>query len=263
MLWFTRRRRSRLLQQPLPGAWWEIIDRRVPLVRGLGAEERRRLGGIVRVLLDEKRFEGCGGLVITDEIRLTILSHAAVLVLNRPGEYYPDLRSILVYPSEYRVTAEEFGPAGIVTESDEVRLGETWPEGSLVLSWEDVLLGAAGEDDGRNVVFHEFAHQLDGQSGDMDGAPELAGPAGYRDWARVLGREYEELSRTIERGQEPLLDPYGLTDPAEFFAVATELFFERPRATQATYPELYQQLAKFYGQDPAGRSPPEPGADGI
>jgi Mlc titration factor MtfA (ptsG expression regulator) len=263
MVWFTRRRRSKLLQQPLPEAWWALIDRRVPLVGGLGADERRRLGGIVRVLLAEKRFEGCGGLVITDEIRLTILSQAAVLVLNRPDEYYPDLRSILVYPSEYRVMAEEFGPAGIVTESDEVRLGETWPEGSLVLSWEDVLLGAAGEDDGRNVVFHEFAHQLDGQSGDMDGAPELAGPAGYRDWARVLGREYEALAQAVERGREPLLDPYGSTHPAEFFAVATELFFERPVATKRTYPELYQQLASFYRQDPTERAgrvgPIEPG----
>jgi Mlc titration factor MtfA (ptsG expression regulator) len=254
MLWFKGRRRSKLIQQPLPEAWWLIVDRRVPLARKLDPEERRRLGGIIRVLLEEKRFEGCAGLQITDEIRLTIACQAALLVLNRPGDYYPNLRSILVYPAEYRVTTEEFGPAGIVTESDEVRLGETWPEGSLVLSWEDVLRGAADEDDGRNVVFHEFAHQLDGQSGDMDGAPALPGPARYRDWARVLGKEYEDLARSLERGQQPLLDPYGSTHPAEFFAVATELFFERPEATRRTYPDLYQQLMSFYGQDPAGRS---------
>lgn len=253
MLWFKRHRRRSLLQQPLPAAWWGLLDQRVPMVRGLDPEERRRLGGIVRVLLAEKRFEGCAGFEVTDEVRLTIVCQAAVLVLNRPGEYYPNLRSILVYPAEYRVTAEEYGPAGIVTESDEVRLGETWPDGSLVLSWEDVLRGAAGEDDGRNVVYHEFAHQLDGQSGDMDGAPELAGPAGYRDWARVLGKEYEALALDVERGRRPLLDPYGSTHPAEFFAVATELFFERPIATQRTYPELYQQLAIFYRQDPAVR----------
>lgn len=256
MLWFKQRRRSRLMREALSAASWSIIDRRVPMVVGLGAEERQRLGGIIRVLLDEKRFEGCAGLEITDEIRLTIACQAAILVLNRPGDYYPNLRSILVYPSEYRVTTEEHGPAGVVIESDEVRLGETWPEGSLVLSWVDVIRGAADEDDGRNVVFHEFAHQLDGQSGEMDGAPDLPGPARYRDWARVLGREYEVLVRSVDRGQDPLLDPYGSTHPAEFFAVATELFFERPHATRRQYPELYQQLAAFYQQDPAGRSCP-------
>ncbi len=223
------------------------------MVRRMNASERQRLGGIVRVLLNEKRFEGCGGLEITDEIRLTIASQAAILVLGLEGEFYPDLRSILVYPDEYRVMTEEDGPAGMVIESDEVRLGETWSEGSLVLSWDDVLRGAAGEDDGRNVVFHEFAHQLDGQSGDMDGAPALDSPAGYRDWARVLGREYEALARAVRRGGEPLLDPYGSTHPAEFFAVATELFFERPVETRREYPELYQQLVLFYRQDPARR----------
>lgn len=254
MLWFKHHRRRSLLQQPLPAAWWGLLDQRVPMVRGLDPEERRRLGGIVRVLLAEKRFEGCAGFEITDEVRLTIAGQAAILVLNRPGDYYPNLRSILVYPAEYRVTTEEIGPVGIVTQSDEVRLGETWPEGSLVLSWEDVVRGAADEDDGRNVVFHEFAHQLDGQSGDMDGAPELAGPAGYRAWARVLGREYEQLTLAVRRGRDSLLDPYGATHPAEFFAVATELFFERPDATRRTYPELYQQLAAYYRQDPAGRT---------
>lgn len=241
------------MAEPLPPAWWELIDRRVPIVRRLDASERARLGGIVRVLLDEKRFEGCAGLVVTEEMRLTIAAQAALLILNRPDDgFYPTLRSILVYPAGYRVRHSRPGPAGIVTERDEVRLGETWTEGSLVLSWADVVRGAEDEDDGRNVVFHEFAHQLDGQAGCMDGAPPLPDAARYRAWARVLGGAYAELVDSVRAGEEELLDGYGATHPAEFFAVATELFFERPRAMRRRYPRLYEQLAGFYGQDPAG-----------
>ena len=251
--YFRARRRSRLASDPLPDDWWGIIDRRVPAVAGLTPADRERLGGIVRVLLAEKRFEGCAGLAMTDEIRVTIAAQAGLLILNRPGDFYPGLRSILVYPAAYRVTSQEEGPLGIVTEEDEVRLGEAWAEGSVVLSWEDVVHGAAEPEDGRNTVLHEFAHLLDAQGGDMDGAPALSGPARYRDWARVLGREFEELVEDVHRGQRPLLDPYGATHPAEFFAVATEVFFERPLALRREHSELYAQLAQFYAQDPAAR----------
>lgn len=250
-----RRRRNRLMGTPLPEAWWAVIRARVPALSRLTESDRARLGGIVQVLLDEKNFEGCAGLVMTDEIRLTIASQAALLVLNRPGDYYQGLYSILVYPAAYRAPTEEVGPLGIVTEDDEVRLGEAWTEGSVVLSWTDVVRGASHDDDGRNVVIHEFAHLLDGQAGDMDGAPVLSSPAQASDWARILGREYEELIDDVERGKRSVLDPYGATHPAEFFAVASELFFERPRVLHRRHPDLYGELARFYTQDPAAREP--------
>lgn len=248
-----RRRRNRLMATPLPLSWWALIDTRVPAAARLSETERARLGGIVQILLNEKNFEGCAGLAMTDEIRLTIACQAALLVLNRPGDYYPGLYSILVYPAAYRAPTEEVGPLGIVTEDDEVRLGEAWTEGSVVLSWADVLRGARQEDDGRNVVIHEFAHLLDGQAGDMDGAPALSNPAQASDWARILGREYEELIDDVERGRRSVLDPYGATHPAEFFAVSSELFFERPRVLRRRHPDLYAELARFYAQDPAAR----------
>lgn len=251
-----RRRRKRLIATPLPDAWWRLIDDRVPSISRLTQTERARLGGIVQVLLNEKNFEGCAGLTLTDEIRITIACQAALLVLNRPGDYYPGLYSILVYPAAYRAPTEEIGPLGIVTEDDEVRLGEAWTEGSVVLSWEDVLRGARRDDDGRNVVIHEFAHLLDGQAGDMDGAPLLTSPAQASDWARILGREYEALIDDVERGRRSVLDPYGATHPAEFFAVASELFFERPRVLRSRHPNLYGELARFYAQDPASRESP-------
>ncbi len=258
MLGFLRnRRRARLREQPLPDRWWAIIDRRIPLIRGMSAADRREIGGIINILLAEKRFEGCAGVKITDEIRVTIAAQAGVLLLHRDSDYYPTLRTILVYPRAYIARNVEHNPDGTVTEGPESRLGESWDLGSVVLSWDDVVRGAADEDDGHNVVLHEFAHQLDGESGDMDGAPALRGSARYRDWARVLGAEYEDLLADLHDGHRTLLDPYAATNPAEFFAVATELFFERPGAMRRMHPELYEQLSRFYAQDPAGNPAPD------
>jgi Mlc titration factor MtfA (ptsG expression regulator) len=254
MLGFLRRRRrERIGARPLPDAWWAIIDRRVPMIAAMEGADRRELGRIVRILLDEKRFEGCGGLVMTDEVRVTIAAQAAVLLLRRPDRrYYPTLRSILVYPSAYFANTTRRNPDGTITEGPQGRRGESWFRGSLVLSWDDVVRGAARADDGRNVTLHEFAHQLDGDSGGMNGAPVLASPARYRDWARVLGEEYAELAEDMHKGHRTVIDPYGATNPAEFFAVVTELFFERPAALRRHHPELYEQLAGFYGPSPAG-----------
>lgn len=197
----------------------------------------------------------CAGFVVTDEVRLTIAVQAAMLVLHRPNDFYPTLQSILVYLAGYLARFEETEDSGVVTEVEEERLGEAWPEGSVVLSWADVLLGAADEDDGRNVVLHEFAHLLDARTGDMDGLPDLAGLVDPQEWARVMGREYRRLSRAVRRGQKPPLDEYGTTHPAEFFAVATELFFERPLLAREHSPEMYQLLVQYYAQDPAALTP--------
>lgn len=251
--WLKKRRRARLRATPLASSSWAIIDRRVPMVRAMSDSDREELGGIVQILLDEKEFEGCAGLTITDEIRLTIAAQAGALLLHRATDYYPTLRTILVYPRAYVVQHARRNPDGTVTEGPQGRLGESWHRGAVVLSWDDVVRGAATPDDGRNVVLHEFAHQLDGEGTGMDGAPLLASGARYRDWARVLGAEYRTLAEELHRGHRTLLDPYASTNPAEFFAIATEFFFERPDAMRSQHPELYGQLAMFYEQDPASR----------
>jgi Mlc titration factor MtfA (ptsG expression regulator) len=247
------RRRKRLRATPLPDAWWAIIDRRIPAIAALPPQARNELAGIVQVLLAEKQFLGAGGLEITDEIRVTIAAQAALLLLGRDTRYYPTLHTIYVYPSAYASTAQRRNPDGTITESLQPRLGESWHRGALVLSWSDVLRGSADPADGHNVTLHEFAHQLDSEWGGMEGAPALPSAAHFRDWARVLGDEYGSLLADLHAGHHTLLDPYAATNPAEFFAVATELFFERPLAMRAQHPALYAQLAEFYHQDPAPR----------
>lgn len=239
------------MQKPLPLDWLASIERNVPYYSYLTFKERRELQGLVQVFLDEKRFEGCGGLEISDEIRLTIAAQACILLLGRQTDFYPKLRSILVYPHAYVAPATNHHPDGTVSEGFQHRLGESWSQGNVVLSWADVLRRASSSCDGRNVVFHEFAHQLDGESGSCNGAPILPEPSMYADWARVLGADYDALVDAVEQGKTTLVDKYGATNPAEFFAVVTELFFEKPLELDAGHPELYGQLKLYYRQDPA------------
>ena len=192
-----------------------------------------------------------GGLELTDEIRVTIAAQACILLLHRETDYYPKLTSILVYPAGY--TAYETRPfAGNVwEEGGENRLGQTGRRlGSLVLAWDDVKRGAADPSDGTNLVLHEFAHQLDFEDNASDGAPALATRAEYLAWARVMSREFKALCDADRAGTPTVLDRYGATNPAEFFAVATEAFFERPRVLRARHPELYAEFAHFFRQDP-------------
>lgn len=252
--YFRNKRRKRLRDTPLPGAWWDIIDDNVPLVRGMDKYDREAIGGIIQVLMHEKKFEGCNGLEITDEIRLTILAQAAVLLLNRDIGYYPTLKTILVYPSAYIVPQEHPNPDGTISTHEQVRLGESWHGGALVLAWDHVLHNAVNHDDGQNVTLHEFAHQLDGVATGMDGAPNLPTKERYQAWARVLGSEYEQLISQLHNGHKTKIDPYGATNPSEFFAVVTEYFFEQPGKMKHHHPELYDELAQFYQQDRAGES---------
>lgn len=249
--WLKRRRREAVRGRPFPEAWRGIVDRNVPYVRLLPAQDREELIGHVKVFLAEKRFEGCGGMEITDEVRVTIAAQACVLLLHRRTDYFPLLDSILVYPTTYLAPGGRRAPDGLVTDDPQARLGESSARGAVVLVWDGVLAGAADVHDGHNVVFHEFAHQLDEESGASDGAPILPRRAMYLPWARVLGREFARLARDAARNHRTDLDPYGATNPAEFFAVATEAFFERPRRLRARHPALYLQLQDFYRQDPA------------
>ena len=252
MIWMARHRtirarRRRLLTAPFPDTWAGILRRNLPPYAALSPEERKRLHGTMNVFLHEKHFEGCGGLELTDEMRVTIAAQACMLLLNRPAEVYPRLRTILVYPSTYVA-----GGRGLFVkdEPESVRLGESWQTGAVVLAWNSVKGGAANFDDGRNVTLHEFAHQLDQEDGVADGAPILEDRSAYRTWARVLSREYKALRRRTKKGRRTVMDRYGTTNPAEFFAVATEAFFEKPRSLRGKRPDLYKELRSYYHTDP-------------
>lgn len=249
--WYKRRRRERLCRMPLPAEWRAVIARNVPYISLLPLLDRQELEGHVQVLLAEKKFTGCAGLEIIDEIRITIAAQAALLLLHRDTDYFPMMRTILVYPDRFLVKHSVEQEDGTVTEEEVEQAGESWRGGPVVLSWRDVLESAADPHDGYNVVLHEFAHQLDDESGDTDGAPDLGAASRYRAWAHAFGYEYEQLQNAVLSGKIPLLDEYGAESPAEFFAVATECFFERPRALRKEHPELYARMAEYYRQAPA------------
>ncbi len=243
-------RRRRLRREPFPAEWLSYVEGNFPLYHHLSEADRRELLADILVLLDEKHFEGAGGLEMTDEIRVTIAAQAALLLLHRKHDFYPGLVSIVVYPSSYVAPASERLPGGVVVEGRSARLGESRALGAVVLSWDDVRRGAADIHDGHNVVFHEFAHQLDRESGAAEGLPVLPRRSSYLAWARVLGQAYEELRRDVAAGRPTVMRSYGAENPAEFFAVATECFFEKPVELGRHHPELFAELAEFYRQDP-------------
>lgn len=251
---FRNRRRKKLAAQPFPPEWLAILERNVPLYARLPEADREELKRHMLVFLAEKRFEGCGGLEITDEIRVTVAAHACLLLLHRKTDYYPGLTCVLVYPDAFVVPDVHHFVGDMVLESDDVRLGESWHHGSVVLSWADVREDA-GARDGQNVALHEFAHQLDSSGGRGDSTPVLRDPESFDAWARALGADFDRFRRAVQRKRPEVLDEYGATDPAEFFAVATESFFETPVQLRRVYPRLYEELKKFYQQDPASLEP--------
>jgi hypothetical protein len=249
--YFTRRRRQKVRRRPFPEAWADVLRANLPFYERLSEAERAELHGHVQVFLDEKRFQGYRGLEITDEVRLTIAGQACLLLLGGPGDYFKHLRSIHVYPGEAYTGRQPRRDGPAVVDEPQARLGESWYRGPVVLSWDAVRRGAADPRDGRNVVLHEFAHQLDGEATGMDGAPRLHASGMYAAWARVLGREYKELVEKVAEHRPAVLDEYAATAPPEFFAVVTEAFFEKARSLRRKHPELYEQLKQFYRQDPA------------
>ncbi|SIO58271.1 hypothetical protein SAMN05444166_5615 [Singulisphaera sp. GP187] len=250
---FKQKRREQLREAPFPADWLEIIERNMPLYRRLSEPDRSELQGHIQVFLSEKHFEGCGGLEMTEEIKLTIAAQACLLLLHRETDYYKRLITILVYPRAYVAKGVESLGGGVLLEGPQARLGEAWTDGVVVLSWDDVLSGAADIRDGQNVVLHEFAHQLDQEDGVADGAPILEHRSSYVAWARVLGSEYEQLRADEQQQRKTVLDTYGATNPAEFFAVATECFFEKPVQLRKKHPALYEELKEYYRQDPEQR----------
>ncbi len=226
----------------------------MPAYALLSTADRAELESHTQVFLVEKYFEGCGGLTVTEEMRVLIAAQACMLLLHRETDYFPGLRSVLVYPGPFQGAGKAIGPAGMVTEGLGWHRGESWHTpgsgGPVVLSWPDVLAGAADPADGRNVVYHEFAHQLDGESGWMDGAPVLDGVAAA-EWKRVMSAAFVAHVQAVRSGLATVIDPYGALSPAEFFAVATETFLERGPALRAAHGDVYRVLAAYYKQDPA------------
>ncbi len=251
MFWFKKWRRNRIAGRQFPRQWLEIIENNVSLYNHLPAEDKLELQRHILIFIAEKRFEGCGGLEITDEIKVVIAAQACILLLHRKTDYYPGLTSILVYPHAFIAHRQEHLAGGVVAEGPQVLLGESWQHGAVVLSWDDVKHDAADIHDGLNVVFHEFAHQIDTAGGKGDDSEVLKNTSSYIAWARVLQKDYEKLRQAAERNAPAFLNKYGAQDPAEFFAVATEFFFEKPKELKQIHTDLYNELKKFYHQDPA------------
>jgi Mlc titration factor MtfA (ptsG expression regulator) len=248
---FKSRRRARLRARPAPPAWRAILERNLPIFTRLSPDDQSELLGHTQVFLAEKHFEGAGGLDLTDEIRVTIAGQACLLLLHRDTGYYPQLISIIVYPSGYTAREDRYIGGGVWEEGGEDRLGHTGQRlSALVLAWDAVRRGASAPDDGENLVLHEFAHQLDFENMSSDGTPALETRGDYLAWARVMSAEFRALRNASDAGLPTLIDEYGATNPSEFFAVVTEAFFERPRALKAKHPTLFAQLQRFYKQDP-------------
>lgn len=246
----ARWRRARIRRQPFPEHWRRILRARVPYFRTLPADLQLQLKKHMQVFLAEKPFIGCAGLVVTEEMRVVIAAQACLLLLNRRTDYYPALRQVLVYPGAFLVERSHTDAVGVQHGGHAALAGESWSQGQVIVSWQDVLEGAAQAHDGRNVVIHEFAHQLDQENGPANGAPHLPGRRRRERWAQVLQREFSGLRAALAAGAVTLLNPYAATDPAEFYAVASETFFEQPAAMAEQHPALYQVLSDYYRVDP-------------
>ncbi len=246
-----KRARQRRLTQPFRKEEITLLDHNFPTWRKIPPDLRQKHAGFTRVLTEEKSYEACGGLTeVTRDMRLTIAAQAALTLIGRDDhDFLPRLRSILVYPRGFRDPGRR--AFGVNEEERGLLSGESWETGSVVLSWESVLLGGRDNDGGMNVVIHEFAHQLDQYNGVADGIPRLAERNDYTRWVEIMRREYDALvAATRTRDTEPWLDPYGATHPAEFFAVISEAFFVDPHGLKHEHPDLYAELREFYGLDP-------------
>jgi Mlc titration factor MtfA (ptsG expression regulator) len=257
---FLRGRRGAILSKPFPDSWLGFLERNVALYATLSEADQSRLRDLLRLFIAEKNWEGCRGLAMTDEIKVTIAAQACLMLLGLPRVgLFKNVRTILVYPAAF-IVRDARGPDGVVDPRPETRLGEAWQsDWPVVLSWEDSLSAGRRETEGRNVVFHEFAHKLDAKDSSFDGVPELRDRRQYAQWSRVMSHEYRQLVHDYRHGRPTLLDAYGATNAGEFFAVCTECFFMLPREMRDEHPKLYDLLKSYYGQDPAEREPDDAG----
>ena len=244
-----KRRRRVISERPFPAAWRAILERNMPLYRRLPEPLKQQLHRRINLFIYDKSFYGFDGVEVTDEMRLTIAGHACLLLLNRDSADFSNFSSIYIYPSTFISNQKTFD--GVVQRiGRQARLGESWQRGPVVLAWDSALRGARDIKDGHNVILHEFAHKLDDADGRVDGTPILGQRSHYVSWARVMTREFKRLRRRAGRGARGVMDHYGATQPAEFFAVLTETFYEKPRQLKKHHPELYAEMQKCFQVDP-------------
>jgi MtfA peptidase len=249
MGWIRSWRRRRVLaKHRIDPALWRRVVSKLHFLRGLDAAQTRRLQELALLFLAEKQFVGARGQVLDDAIRLSIAAQACLPILELGLDWYQGWTGIVIYPHDFRVRRSEMDEGGVVHEWDDELAGESWPGGPVILSWD-----AAQHDERANVVIHEFAHKLDMRSGEADGVPPLPEGMERKAWGAALARAYGSFCDAVDRGRDSWLDPYAAEHPSEFFAVLTEAFFEAPNETRRRYPEMYEQLRRFYRQDPAQR----------
>jgi len=242
--------RNKVRSTPFQKQWRKIIQQRMPYFRQMPADLQLQLKQHIQVFVAEKEFIGCNGIKITDEIKITIAAQACLLLLNRKTDYYPKLKTILVYPRAFLKEQSQRGADGVEFTKKVALSGESWGFGKIVLSWEDSLHGAELPNDGHNVVIHEFAHQLDQENGNANGAPILGRGQNYQCWSAIFSQQFEILRKQAAAGIPSIFDYYGATEPAEFFAVVSEVFFERSKQFHQEHPALYKQLTNYYKVDP-------------
>jgi MtfA peptidase len=254
--WFSDHRRKKLAETLFPPAWEEILRRNVIHYCMLEVAERATLHALIQVFIAEKHWEGCGGLELTDEIRVTISAQACLLLLGLPHDFYRNVLSILVYPSTVVPPQRKLGHFETVLAPLEIAhpiIGQAFQQGPVILIWDAVLSGSRHPEQGHNVVYHEFSHKLDMLDGAADGTPPLRDRIEYRDWVTICSREYLRLKHDAQAGRQSFLNAYAATNEAEFFAVATEQFFDQPLRMKEHAPDLYRVLNEYYRQDPAER----------
>lgn len=243
-------KRNKVRKIPFKKEWRKIIQQRMPYFNQMPVDLQLQLKQHIQVFIAEKKFIGCNGINITDEVKVTIAAQACLLLLNRKTDYYPKLKTILVYPSAFVKKEERINADGIKHTKQVVLAGESWDIGKVVLSWEDSVHGADLPNDGHNVVIHEFAHQLDQENGRANGAPILGKNQSYQCWSEIFSPQFELLQKQAHAGIPSIFDYYGATNPAEFFAVVSEVFFEKAKQFSQEHPDLYRQLIGYYKVDP-------------
>ena len=249
--WFRKRRRQRLSTQPFPAAWHDIVDSNARFVYALSPVLQQKIARAIQIIVAEKNWEGCGGLLMTDEQRVTIAAHMARMTVHYEADYFDDVLSILVYPAAYQAQSQKQIAGGVIVEGSDGRLGEAWHRGPVILSWADVLDNVRDPYPRRNVIIHEFAHQLDMRNGGQaDGIPTIEAAVAARRWSQIIPASFEELQYRCRHHLPSLLDCYGATSPAEFFAVASESYFEQPVEFESEWPVVFELFDDFYRNRP-------------
>ena len=243
--WWRQRQGDRL---EIPEPLWDEVEVGLPFLRHLTPDELARLRQLAREFIADKEWSGARGLQLTPRLQLTIALQACLPILHLGLDWYAGWVGIVVYPGDFIIPRQMMDEDGVVHEFDDEVMGEAWHGGPVLISWFE----HAEDSGGINVVIHEFAHKLDMMSGEADGLPPLHAGMSKRRWIEIMTQAFDDFQQRVDSGEETPLDPYGAEHPTEFFAVASEAFFENPRMLKDEYPEVYEQLKLFYRQDPIG-----------